>query len=178
MIQEVRSGCRLGKRPLRILMLDLCTHDVSALPRMTGHRRTLRTLPGAGPARSMCTLKLPERNTRHDLSEDSLTGVHQAPRAPASGRITPRWRSRLPGRSQSESFGRCELFECLTAGSYERERVEFRLGSGDRASSASDSPVSAVPSPFIRSTLFAPRRSICTAETTPARRENPTASLV
>ena len=77
-------------------MLDLRTHDVSALPRMTGHRRTLRTLPGAGPARSMCTLKLPERNTRHDLSEDSLTGCHQASRAPASGRITSRWRSRLP----------------------------------------------------------------------------------
>ena len=41
--------------------------------------------------------------------------------------------------------------ECLTAGSYERERGEFRLGSGYRASSASDSPVSAVPSPFMRS---------------------------
>ena len=66
--------------------------------------------------------------------------------------ITTRWRSRLPGKSQSESFGRFELFECLTAGSYERERVEFRLGSGDLASSASDSPVSAVRSPFIRST--------------------------
>ena len=91
--------------------------------------------------------------------------------------ITTRWRSRLPGKSQSESFGRFELFECLTAGSYERERVEFRLGSGDLASSASDSPVSAVRSPFIRSTLFAPPRSVCTAETTPARRENPAASL-
>jgi len=45
------------------------------------------------------------------------------------------------------------------------------------ASSAADSPVSAVPSPFIRSTLFAPRRSVCTAETTPERRENPAASL-
>ena len=92
--------------------------------------------------------------------------------------ITTRWRSRLRGQSQSEAVGRFELFGCLTAGSYERERVEFRLGSGDRASSASDSPVSAVPSPFIRSTLLAPRRSICTAETTPARRENPAASLV
>ena len=81
-------------------------------------------------------------------------------------------------QSQSESLGRFELFECLTAGSRERERVEFRLGSGYRASSAADSPVSAVPSPFIRSTLFAPRRSIFTAETSPARRENPAASPV
>ena len=46
------------------------------------------------------------------------------------------------------------------------------------ASSAAASPVSAVPSPFIRSTLVAPRRSICTAETAPARRENPAASPV
>ena len=81
-------------------------------------------------------------------------------------------------KSQSESFGRFELFECLTAGSYERERVEFRLGSGYRASSAADSPVSVVPSPFIRSTLFAQRQSVFTAETTPARRENPAASIV
>ena len=56
--------------------------------------------------------------------------------------------------------------------------MEFRLGSGDIASSASDSPVSAVPSPFIRSKLVAPRRSVFTAETTPARRENPAASPV
>ena len=44
--------------------------------------------------------------------------------------------------------------------------------------SASDSPVSAVPSPFIRSTVFAPPRSVFTAETAPARRENPAASPV
>ena len=31
------------------------------------------------------------------------------PRAPACGRITPRWRSRLPGKSQSEYFGRLRV---------------------------------------------------------------------
>ena len=113
-------------------------------------------------------------NQRFNASSRLLAGSLQSLN---SGLVGSRERQRVD-QSQSESLGRFELFEFLTAGSYERERVEFRLGSGDRASSASDSPVSAVPSQFIRSTLVAPRRSICTAETTPARRENPAASLV
>ena len=62
-----------------------------------------------------------------DIPTSFQLWTFRSPRAPARGRITTRSRSRLPGTSQSETFGRLILCEGLTAGSYARARVEFRL---------------------------------------------------
>ena len=142
---------------------------------------------GSGPADLRPLLKSELEHEPYLGSRASLTHQKNGRKTQKAAESRRRWFYRvficeICGQKlrflKSADYGLLVLFECLTAGSYGRERVEFRLGSGDRASSAADSPVSAVPSPLIRSTLFAPRRSFCTAETTPARRENPAASLV
>jgi len=63
---------------------------------------------------SLAALATP-RAERHEEGTRPISGAIptffelwtlRSPRAPASGRIIPRWRSRPPGKAKSESFGR------------------------------------------------------------------------
>eukprot|EP01036_Dinobryon_divergens_P043034 gene43034-57237_t len=80
-------------------------------PTLDGDSRTAPRAPDFGVSR-VCNTMQPAHGsptatgTIRDSAGGSAFATYTNPRAPASGRITTRWRSRLPGKSKSDSFGR------------------------------------------------------------------------